>query len=205
MITLRSIIPFIHSRLYARRLHLIGTSYPDVASARIFPSKQVEIPIIIGCLVAILGSYLLPKLNSVGFIQFAARFLMLFGLLFFALGWRSLLDRLLYGKWRTGVMMTVTKAEVDGALQLSYVLTTAAGFSLFANRGSFFAALVFGNVLCGIGVLDCARQLTKEQSSDGGITYARVNSGAYDFAMRMIKRQVGFTLCALLWLFVREV
>jgi len=102
-------------------------------------------------------------------------------------------------------MMAVTKAEIDGALQLSYVLTTAAGFSLFANRGSFFAALVFGNVLCGIGVLDSARQLTKDQSSDGGITYARVNSGAYDFAMGMIKRQVGFTLCALLWLFVRAV
>jgi hypothetical protein len=130
---------------------------------------------------------------------------MLFGLLLLALGWRSLFDRLLYTKWRSGTVMAVTKAEIDGALQLSYVLTTAAGFSLFANRGSFFAALVFGNVLCGIGVLDSARQLTKDQSSDGGITYARVNSGAYDFAMGMIKRQVGFTLCALLWLFVRAV
>jgi hypothetical protein len=205
MITMRSILPFIRSRLHARRIHVIDTSYPDVASARIFPSKQVEIPIATGCLVAILGSYLLPKLNSAGFIQFGARFLMLFGLLLLALGWRSLFDRLLYTKWRSGTMMAVTKAEIDGALQLSYVLTTAAGFSLFANRGSFFAALVFGNVLCGIGVLDTARQLTKDQSSDGGITYAKVNSGAYDFAMGMIKRQVGFTLCALLWLFVRAV
>jgi hypothetical protein len=205
MITLRSIAPFIRSRLDTRRVRLFGALYPDVASTRIFPSKQVEIPIVIGCLLAILGSYLLARLNTAGFIQLGARLLMLFGLLLFALGWRSLFDRLLYTKWRSGTIMTVTKAEVDGALQLSYVLTTAAGFSLFANRGSFFAALVFGNVLCGIGVLDSARQLTKEQLSDGGITYARVNSGAYDFAMRMIKRQVGFTVCALLWLFVREV
>ena len=162
-------------------------------------------PILAGCLVAIMGSYLVAILGNSGFIQLVARLVMLFGLLSFALGWRSLLGRLLYTKWRGGVAMTVTKAEVDGAMQLSYVLTTAAGFSLFANRGSLFAALVFGNVLCGIGVLDSARQLTREQSSEGGITYARLNSGVYDFAMGMIRRQVGFTICALLWLFVREV
>jgi hypothetical protein len=205
MIRLRSIVPFIRSRLDARRVRLFGTLYPDRASSRIFPVKQVEIPIVIGSLVAICGSYLVPKLNAAGFIQLGARLVMLFGLLLFALGWRSLLERLLWTRWRSGSPMTVTKAEVDGALQLSYVLTTAAGFSLFANRGSFFAALVFGNVLCGIAVLDSARQLTKEQSSDGGITYAKLNSGVYDFAMGMIKRQVGFTVCALLWLFVREV
>jgi len=205
MIHFHSILAFVRSRLQARRVVLAGALYPDIPSSRIFPLHKVEIPILVGCLLAILGSYFVAKLGTSGFTHVGARLVMLFGLLSFALGWRSLLDRLLYKRWRGGLAMTVTKAEVDGALQLSYVLTTAAGFSLFANRGSFFAALVFGNVLCGLGVLDSARQLTKEQSSEGGITYANLNSGVYDFAMRMIRRQVGFTLCALLWLFVREV
>jgi hypothetical protein len=205
MIHVHSIAAFRRSRIRACYVAFAGSHYPDLLSARTFPSQKVELPIVVGSLLAILGSFLVPRLGAVGFAHLGARLVMLAGLVLFALGWRSLLDRLLYRNWRRGVAMIITKAEIDGALQLSYVLTTAAGFSLFANRGSLFAALVFGNVLCGIGVLDSARELTKEQLSDGGVTYAKVNSGAYGFAMNMIRRQVGFTICALLWLFVREV
>jgi hypothetical protein len=101
-------------------------------------------------------------------------------------------------------MSKLTKSEIDGALQLSYVLTTAGGLSLINVHSRWFAILAACNIFAGIIVLDAARQLNKTQVSEDGITYAWINSGVYRCVKTLLRTQVVIAMLALIWLVVRE-
>src|SRR5260370_19098001 len=134
----------------------------------------------------------------------APQFLIYLGIALVAAGWRTRLQRWIYRSWRQGLTVKLTKSEIDGALQLSYVLTTAGGLSLMSIHSRWFAILAAGNIFAGVIVLDAARQLTKKQTSEDGVVYAVINTGVYGCVNYLLRAQVVSSMLALTWLLVRQ-
>ena len=176
---------------------------PDVDSAqRVNP--RAEWRILAGFSIALLSSIMRPVIDGWSLHPLAPQFAIYVGIALVAAGWRNRLQRWLYRSWREGWMIKLTKSEVDGALQLSYVLTTAGGLSLMSIHSRWFAILVAGNIFAGIIVLDAARQLTRRQSSEDGVVYALINTGIYGCINYLLRAQVVFSMLALTWLLVRQ-
>lgn len=176
---------------------------PDVDVAqRVFP--RAEWRILAGFALALLFAFLRPVLAGWSVHPLAPQFAIYAGIALVATGWRNRLQRWLYRSWREGSMVKMTKSEIDGALQLSYVLTTAGGLSLMSIHSRWFAILVAGNIFAGIIVLDAARQLTKKQAFEDGIVYAVINTGIYGCVNYLLRAQVVFSMLALTWLLVKQ-
>jgi hypothetical protein len=196
------------SALYRSRIEPVCRSFvigwdPDVdAGARVAPRSE-EI-ILVGLVFALLASVFRPLVAAHSFHPLEPEFLIYIGIALMAAGWRTRLQRWLYVASRTNTTSKLTKSEIDGALQLSYVLTTAGGLSLVSVHSRWFAVLAACNIFAGIIVLDAARQLNKTQVSEDGITYAVINAGIYKCVKTLLRRQVVIAMIALIWLVVRE-
>ena len=173
-----------------------------IPAQRVFP--RADWRILLGLAVAVLGSLIRPFVEGLSLHPLAPQFSVYIGIAIVAVAWRNRLQRWLYRCWLRGTSVTVTKSEIDGALQLSYVLTTAGGLSLMSIHSRWFAILVAGNVFAGIIVLDAVKQLTRRQTAEDGITYAIVNSGVYGCVSYLLRTQVVLSMLALTWLLVRQ-
>lgn len=194
---------FYRSRMLPRwRSFAVGWD-PDIESAtRVGP--RAEWLILAGLAIALVFSLIRPVVDGWSLHPLAPQFAIYVGIAFVAAGWRTRLQRWVYQCSRNGVTKIVTKSEIDGALQLSYVLTTAGGLSLMSIHSRWFAILVAGNIFAGIIVLDAARGLTERQTSEDGVMYARINTEVYTCVRILIQVQVMAFILALTWLLVKQ-
>lgn len=194
---------FSASRLSPRiRRFSIGWDAHILSAYRV--SRRAEWFMLAGFAIAVLASSMRSVIGGWSLHPLAPHFTVYLGMAVLAAASRTRLQRWLYRSWLDGTILTLTKSEIDGALQLSYVLTTAGGLSLMSNHSRWFAVLVSCNIFAGIIVLDAARQLTRRQTSEGGITFAVVNSGVYGCVQYLLRIQVVTSMLALTWLLVRQ-
>src|SRR3984885_15359921 len=117
--------------IYRSRVNPVCRSFiigwdPDVdAGARVAPGSEAQI--LAGLFFALLASFFRPIIVAHSFHPLESQFLIYIGVALMATGGRTRLLRWLYVSSRGGTTSKLTKSEIDGALQLSYVLTTAGG------------------------------------------------------------------------------
>ena len=198
-------------RIHAFRCSRIGLLWPsfavgwdpDIESAhRVSP--RAEWRILFGFGVALAASLMRPVIDRWFHHPLAPQFAIYLGISLVAAGSRNRMQRWIYRSWREGRIVKLTKSEIDGALQLSYVLTTAGGLSLMSIHSQLFAILVAANIFAGIIVLDAARQLTKKQTAEDGVVYSVINTGVYGCVNYLLRAQVISSLLALTWLLLRQ-
>lgn len=203
MKTLRRISALTHAKVEPRLLWLVSGIDPDRESAqRVYPHAEPKI--LLGLIIAGVGFLIAPWIDGWHLHPLASQVVVYFGVGCTVLGCRHRLIRWIYRSGRESPAQRFTKPEIDGALQLSYVLTTAGGLSLVATHSRLFAVLIAGNIFAGIVVLDTVRELTRKQLSEDGVTYAVVNVGSYGCVRQLVTLQVTLGVLALTWLLVRQ-
>jgi len=119
---------------------------------------------------------------------------------------RRFLFRYLYRQAQKPMKIRMPKGSIDNFRNLSYLLTTAGGFSLLANiKSELFVAVIFINVLLGVWFMDFVKHLHREEISKDGVGYYSVNLAYHRGMSYLVRAQLGLFTIALLWIAIERI
>jgi hypothetical protein len=186
----------VRSRVEAYRYHLAWRSERHLASASYYPYSEEILAGGLVALAATAAAYLWNPLTAPRWFWQLALFLAGMTCL---LGIRRLTQRWILREEFQGPDEKITKSNVDGFLQLSYLLTTAGGFGLVAAGNVGTSLLMLVNAGAGILIFDAARPLRARESVENDVSYVTVNGRHMRALRKLLRVQIGFTALALLW------
>jgi len=131
--------------------------------------------------------------------------LMLAGAVLFVEGLRRFLFRDFFRRSLTPTRVRFPKTLTDNFRNLSYLFTTAGGFSLVAKVGDpLFSFLLLTNVVVGVWYMDFSRELHIEEASEKGVSYALVNPRYFNGLSGLVRVQLALVTLALLWFVISQ-